>query len=87
MPFLKFDMRHWGPPSGAPEMKDCDTINMVLLRARFYIYRQRLFHKCALDIMQWLKELKHALLFEEYICKMENKVKKFKKWQQLLDVL
>ena len=69
------------------KMKDCDTINMVLLRARFYIYRQRLFPKCALDIMQWLKELKHALLFEEYICKMENKVKKFKKWQQLLDVL
>ena len=28
--------------------KDSDIINMVLLRACFVIYRQRLFHKCNL---------------------------------------
>ena len=67
--------------------KDSDMINMVLLRARFFIYRQRLFHKCNLDILQWLLELKHSLLCEEYICKIGNRLNKFRKWQKLLNVL
>ena len=67
--------------------KDSDMINMILLRARFFIYRQRLFHKCNLNILQWLLELKHSLLCEEYICKIENKLNKFRKWRKLLNVL
>ena len=64
-----------------------DIINFVLLKSRFYIYRQRLFHKCELEIMQWLFKLKRSLLSEEYICKMDNKSKAFEKWQRFLDVL
>ena len=42
-----------------------DILNLVLLRCKFYIYRQRLFHKCDLCILQWLLELKNYLLSEQ----------------------
>ena len=62
-----------------------DIINNILLRVRFYIYRQRLYHKCQLDILQWLREFKHCLLSEQYICNIERKQKKFEKWVTILN--
>ena len=32
------------------------TINFVFLWAKFYIYRQRLFHDSLLDVYQWIYE-------------------------------
>ena len=64
-----------------------DILNLVLLRCKFYIYRQRLFHKCDLCILQLLLELKNHLLSEQYICKRDNKLKSFKKRQKVLEAL
>ena len=64
-----------------------DVLNLVLLKAKYYIYRQRLYHNCQLDILEWLKEFKMSLLSEQYICNLENKSKKFVKWMKVLDVM
>ena len=64
-----------------------DILNLIFLRARFYIYRQRLFHECHLDFLNWLVEFKRSLLSERYICHMDNKMRKFKNLQRILDAI
>ena len=51
------------------------TINFVFLWAKFYIYRQRLFHDSLLDVYQWIYELRCKIAVENYICQQDYKQK------------
>ena len=58
--------------------------NFLALNIKFYIYRQRLFHKKHLDLFEWIRELKYKLLVENTIAKRENKRRSVLPISQLL---
>ena len=64
-----------------------DIVNLVILRVKFYVYRQRLYHNCQLDILQWIREFKMSLLSVQYVCNLENKPKNSERWMKVLDVV
>ena len=51
------------------------TINLVLLWAKFYIYRQRLFDDSLPDVYQWSSELRCKIAVKNYICQQDYKQK------------
>ena len=61
--------------------------NFILLCIKFYIYRQRLFHQNNLNVLDWAIEFKGKLLVEKQICLMENKPKRFRAWEEILNKL
>lgn len=61
--------------------------NALLLIARYFIHRQRLFHNGDLGITHWLNELRKRLLTERYICQKEGKPARFDKWILILEYL
>lgn len=62
-------------------------INWILLMAKFYIHRQRLFHSANFSLIGFLAEMKSHLLTERKACFLENKENKFRVWRQLLAAL
>lgn len=56
------------------------VINFILMQVRFFIYRQKLFHDCDLNFMQWLREFKYKLDMEKWICTRMNTPTRFDKW-------
>lgn len=61
--------------------------NNLLGLVNYHIYRQRLFYKSDCNFMQWLAEILLRLQREKFICKLEKKPQKFKKWLPVYDSL
>lgn len=62
-------------------------VNWFLLTAKFYIQKQRLFHDAKLSLIAFLAESRSRLLTERTVCYLENRPKKLRTWQRLLNVL
>ena len=56
------------------------VINFVIIHAKYYIYRQRLFQENYLSVHNFLGELKYNLQIEQKICKDGNTPDKFTKY-------
>lgn len=74
----------FGLPSDAHKSK---VINFILIRLRFYIFRQKLFHDTKLSCIQWLQEFKSALQVEQWICFRLGKGQSSQKWKDILNEL
>lgn len=73
---------------GLPKEAACSKItNVILLNAKFYIYRQKLYHMSLLDITAFLKEFRYKLKMEEHVCHLEGKANKFRPWKGIVNAL
>lgn len=61
--------------------------NWILLCAKFYLHRQKLFHAGEFSLLAFLRETKRKLETERLACIMENTRQKFRAWQRLFDAL
>lgn len=68
-------------PSIAP------IINAIALYAKFYTYRQNLYHNGVLSVIHFLRELRMKLHTEFYLCQLENQQAKFKRWRKIYNAL
>lgn len=73
----------FGVPQTLPKAR---AINLILITTKFFIYRQRLFHKGSLELIHWLREFKIKLLCEKYIHKCVGKLR-FRIWNRTLNAL
>lgn len=73
-----------GVPRSHPQSR---KINFLILSARFFIHRQRLFHGGNLSVVHWVSELRSRLLTERQICSAEGRPHKFDPWQSILDYM
>lgn len=62
-------------------------INWLLLTAKFYIHRQRLFHKGETCLIAFLAEARRKLCVERIACQREGMPKKFKIWERMYKIL
>lgn len=62
-------------------------VNWILLTARFYLHRQKLFHKNDISLIAFLAEARNKLIIEKMTCSREGKPKRFKVWEKFLKVL
>lgn len=74
----------FGVPSDHPKGK---IINTVLLLAKYFIHRQKLFHGGELCLLHWLKEFRARLLQEKWILTRLDKPEKFSPWGKYLAAL
>lgn len=54
----------FGLPKGS---RHRNVINAILLAVKFYIFRQKRFHECQLELVHWLAEFKTKLQVETWI--------------------
>lgn len=66
------------------EHRQASVINLVLLWARYFIHRQKLFGGGNLNLQSWVRELRLKLLMEKRICALEGRSDKFRRWRALL---
>lgn len=71
----------FGVPIGHPKGK---IINTILLLAKYFIHRQKLFYGGELCLVQWLKELRTRLHQEKWILTRLGKPEKFSHWGKYL---
>ncbi len=57
-----------------------DILNYCILNGKFYIHKQKLFHENALDVYDYLCELKYKLQIERMICNGTNNDEQFNKF-------
>lgn len=63
-------------------------INFIILLGKFYVYRQKLYHKGNLDVHSFLVDFKNNLAIERLACIMKNSVRrKFAVWEQFYEEL
>lgn len=62
-------------------------VNWLLLTAKYYIHRQRLFHGGEVNLLAYLAEAKNRLITEKLACLREGRPNKFKLWEKLLKIL
>lgn len=62
-------------------------INWLLLTAKFYIHRQRLFYKGELSLIAYLAEVRNKIITERMACRWEGKPQKFRLWECIWAVL
>lgn len=74
----------FGVPSSHPQ---ANLIKVLLLFAKFYIYRQRLFHLFSLSVVQFLRELRLHLQVEKYLMTLDGTQQKFPRWIWVYDTL
>lgn len=67
-----------------PSCSNSKVINALTLNFKFYIYRQKLFHNCELNILSLLAEVKTKIRTEKLICAIQNKNLHFDKWKNVL---
>lgn len=73
-----------GVPLGFPKGK---RINFIVLTAKYYIHRQKLFDKGNLSIIHWLQEFRLRLRIEKCVLATLGKPGAFSSWQKYLDAL
>lgn len=71
-----------GVPTGFPKAK---TVNYILLYARYFIHRQRLFHGGDVSLVHWIRDIRARLLTERNVCRAEGRSKRFHHLQCILD--
>ena len=73
---------------GFPNSDD-DTIalNYCILCAKYYVYIQRLVNENRIDFYEFLVQLKFKLSIEKSICKQNNSLYKFKRYDDIYDSL
>lgn len=59
----------------------------IILVAKFYTFRQKLYHDSNLNLTAFLYDLRSKLKTEKYICTLENKADKFNTWERVLSAL
>ena len=64
-----------------------EVINVIFLLVKFYIHRQKLFHNCHVSLVHFLADLRVYLETERYNAKQLNRLTKFRKWQEILELL
>lgn len=74
----------FGIPENTPQAK---VINFLLLFAKFFVYRQKLFHQGDLNFIHFLQDLRKRLQVEKYINTIENKQGHFRKWARIYAAL
>lgn len=69
-----------GLSSREPQQK---LLNWVLMYAKFYIQKKKLFYAANISLIEFLAELKVKLSIEKRACLWEGKPKKFQCWNRL----
>lgn len=64
-----------------------DPINNILLSVKFYIYRQKSFHECNLDVRHWLMEYRTRLQTEQWIRKRTGSKPPNRIYNRILEAL
>lgn len=64
-----------------------ELVNWILLTAKFYLHRQRLFHNGETRLISYLAEAKSRLLTEKAACAREGRPNKFKTWERMFRIL
>lgn len=73
---------------GVPLIRPQDkVVNFLLLFFKFYIYRQKLFHKGQFCLIQFLRELRSRLNIEKYLTRLDNKTHLFAPWNRIYSAL
>lgn len=75
----------FGLPEATPPQDK--IVHFILLFSKFFIYRQKLFHQAALDLTQFLRELRTRLSVAKYITSKDNKQHLFARWQHIFAAL
>lgn len=63
------------------------VINWLILCAKFYIQKRKLFSGAEVSIIGFLAEIRLKLLTEKRVCMMEHRPQKFRVWKQLFEAL
>lgn len=63
------------------------TINWLVLFAKIFIQKRRLFFQGNLPLLAFLREIRLNIHMERRACYAENKIRKFRPWQKLYDAL
>lgn len=74
----------FGIPTKTPQSK---VVNFVLLFSKFFIYRQKLFHRGSLELTHFLRDLKVRLQVGRYLTAIAGKRNHFNKWQRIYSAL
>lgn len=74
----------FGLPMNLPNAR---IINTIALYAKFYMYRQNLYHEGNLSVIHFLRELRMKLHTESFLCQIENKQAKFRPWRKIYNAL
>lgn len=61
--------------------------NGLLLTAKFFIQKRRLFYKADLSLLAFLAETRSRLITERTVCAMTNRQRAFRDWSSLLNIL
>lgn len=61
--------------------------NWILLVARFYIHREKLFNQGRFSLIAFLAEIKRKMYTEWLACQLEGKARKFRKFHTLYEAL
>lgn len=76
-----------GLPDENGNRQSFKRINWLLLTAKFYLHRQRLFHNGELSLIAYLAEIKAKLQTERQACFSEARPQKFKTWEPIFKIL
>lgn len=71
--------------AGNPKIQK--LINWLLLGAKFYIHRQKIFYAGEISLLAFLREARRRLETEKLACIMDNRRSRFQTWQGLFKVL
>lgn len=63
------------------------VINWLILCAKFFIQKRKLFHNANISLISFLAEVRLKLFTERQACLWENKPQKFRVWKRIFDVL
>lgn len=85
--FLNLGEKILGMTNENGNPKTFTVVNWLLLTAKFYIHRQRLFHKGDMSLIAYLAEIRRKLCVEQRACRWEGKPSKFRTWEGLFAVL
>lgn len=69
------------------KMEGKQLINGLLLTAKFYIQKRRLFHKADFSLLAFLAETRSRLQTEKTVCLMTGRERAFRPWRGLLNAL
>lgn len=73
-----------GVPKEIPQAR---MMNFIILLAKNFIFRQKLFNNANLELLHFLGELRNKLAVENFICTQAKKQYKFKQWNSIYKAL
>lgn len=62
-------------------------VNWLILTAKYYIHRQKLFHNSEISLVPYLAEMRNRLRIERLACLWEGKPHKFRLWDRAFSIL